>query len=85
MHIEIGVGQGFKGELSKWTMAGSMSEDNGAGRSSEGIPSGQRCQSGESLSEWRSSEQLENGTPSTSPPFWDTDDDDDCGTLSLSL
>ena len=62
-------------------MAGSVREDNGAGRSSEGISSGQRCQSGDSLSEWRSSEQVENGTPSTSPPYWDTDSDDDCGTL----
>ncbi|XP_042517942.1 TNF receptor-associated factor homolog 1b-like isoform X2 [Macadamia integrifolia] len=60
-------------------MAGSVSEDYGAGRSSEGISSGQRCQSGEALAEWRSSEQVENGTPSTSPPYWDTDDDDDCG------
>ncbi|XP_043713290.1 TNF receptor-associated factor homolog 1b-like [Telopea speciosissima] len=60
-------------------MAGSVSEEYGAGRSSEGISSGQRCQSGEALAEWRSSEQVENGTPSTSPPYWDTDDDDDCG------
>lgn len=44
-----------------------------------GISSGQRCQSGEALAEWRSSEQVENGTPSTSPPYWDTDDDDDGG------
>ncbi|KAG9445190.1 hypothetical protein H6P81_016530 [Aristolochia fimbriata] len=60
-------------------MAGSASEDNGTGRSSEGLSSGQRCQSGDSLAEWRSSEQVENGIPSTSPPYWDTDDDDDCG------
>ncbi|XP_068669726.1 TNF receptor-associated factor homolog 1b-like isoform X2 [Aristolochia californica] len=59
-------------------MAGSVSEDNGTGRSSEGL-CGQRCQSGNSLAEWRSSEQVENGTPSTSPPYWDTDDDEDCG------
>ncbi|KAL6003776.1 hypothetical protein ACLOJK_004322 [Asimina triloba] len=58
-------------------MAGSVSEDNGAGRFSEGLSSGQRCQSGDSQGEWRSSEQVENGTPSTSPPYWDTDDDDD--------
>lgn len=58
-------------------MAGSASEESGAGRSVEGISSGQRCQSGEALAEWRSSEQVENGTPSTSPPYWDTDDDDD--------
>ncbi|XP_068649662.1 TNF receptor-associated factor homolog 1b-like isoform X2 [Aristolochia californica] len=60
-------------------MAGSASEDSGTGRSSEGLSSGQRYQSGDSLAEWRSSEQVENGTPSTSPPYWDTDDDDDCG------
>lgn len=61
-------------------MAGSSSEESGVGRSSEGISSGQqRCQSGEALAEWRSSEQVENGIPSTSPPYWDTDDDDDCG------
>ncbi|KAH9682193.1 TNF receptor-associated factor [Citrus sinensis] len=58
-------------------MAGIASEESGLGRSVEGISSGQRCQSGEALAEWRSSEQVENGTPSTSPPYWDTDDDDD--------
>ncbi|KAJ4831930.1 hypothetical protein Tsubulata_034546 [Turnera subulata] len=60
-------------------MAGIASEEAGVGRSMEGISSGQRCQSGEALAEWRSSEQVENGTPSTSPPYWDTDDDDDGG------
>ncbi|KAJ6903610.1 TNF receptor-associated factor [Populus alba x Populus x berolinensis] len=60
-------------------MAGIVSEEAGVGRSTEGISSGQRCQSGEALAEWRSSEQVENGTPSTSPPYWDTDDDDDGG------
>ncbi|KAF9608922.1 hypothetical protein IFM89_012090, partial [Coptis chinensis] len=61
-------------------MAGSPNDDCGVGGSSNGISSGQRCQSGEALAEWRSSEQVENGTPSTSPPYWDTDeDDDDCG------
>ncbi|KAL5712213.1 hypothetical protein ACHQM5_014404 [Ranunculus cassubicifolius] len=61
-------------------MAGSPSDDCGVGGSSNGISSGQRSQSSEALSEWRSSEQVENGTPSTSPPYWDTDDDDDdCG------
>ncbi|XP_061359175.1 TNF receptor-associated factor homolog 1a-like isoform X1 [Gastrolobium bilobum] len=58
-------------------MAGISSEESGVGKSVEGIFSGQRCQSGEALAEWRSSEQVENGTPSTSPPYWDTDDDDD--------
>ncbi|CAI0559208.1 unnamed protein product [Linum tenue] len=60
-------------------MAGTASGDAGAGRTADGISSGQRCQSGEALAEWRSSEQVENGTPSTSPPYWDTDDDDDGG------
>ncbi|KAK1296719.1 MATH domain-containing protein [Acorus calamus] len=58
-------------------MAGSSSEDY-AGRGLEDISSGQRCQS-DSLAEWRSCDQVENGVPSTSPPYWDTDDDDDCG------
>ena len=58
----------------KREMAGVASEDSGVRRSVEGISSGQRCQSGEALAEWRSSEQLENGTPSTSPPYWDSDD-----------
>lgn len=76
----------------KGIMAGSVSEDNGVGRSLEAISSSrrcqsalevtsssQRCQSAHSLAEWRSCEQVENGTPSTSPPYWDTDDGDDCG------
>ncbi|XWS53855.1 hypothetical protein CRYUN_Cryun10bG0036100 [Craigia yunnanensis] len=60
-------------------MAGVASEESGVGRSVEGISSGQRCQSGEVLAEWRSSEQVENGAPSTSPPYWDSDEDDDGG------
>ncbi|KAK8661495.1 hypothetical protein V6N13_091097 [Hibiscus sabdariffa] len=60
-------------------MAAAASEESGVGRSLEGISSGQRCQAGEALAEWRSSEQLENGTPSTSPPYWDSDDDDGVG------
>ncbi|GMP56112.1 hypothetical protein CsSME_00020704 [Camellia sinensis var. sinensis] len=61
-------------------MAGTASEESGVGRSFEEISSVQQhCQSGEALVEWRSSEQLENGTSSTSPPYWDPDDDDDCG------
>ncbi|XP_063937021.1 TNF receptor-associated factor homolog 1a-like isoform X2 [Daucus carota subsp. sativus] len=61
-------------------MAGTASEESGVGRSLEGISSAQqRCQSSEALAEWRSSEHVENGSPSTSPPYWDTDDEDDCG------
>ncbi|KAH9602343.1 hypothetical protein KSS87_010925 [Heliosperma pusillum] len=56
------------------------SEDtSGGGRVVGGLSSGSRCQSSDALTEWRSSEQLENGTPSTSPPYWDTDDSDDDG------
>lgn len=58
-------------------MAGAVAEDSGVGKSVEGVSSGQSCQSSEALAEWRSSEQVENGTPSTSPPYWDTDEDDD--------
>ncbi|GMP77364.1 hypothetical protein CsSME_00033661 [Camellia sinensis var. sinensis] len=61
-------------------MAGISSSESGVGRSLEGISSDQQqCETGEALIEWRSSEQVENGIPSTSPPYWDTDDDDDCG------
>ncbi|KAL4567375.1 hypothetical protein LXL04_022958 [Taraxacum kok-saghyz] len=59
-------------------MAGSSSEESGVSRSLEGLSNGQQ-RSGEALAEWRSSEQVENGITSTSPPYWDTDDDDDCG------
>ncbi|KAI3700755.1 hypothetical protein L2E82_45393 [Cichorium intybus] len=59
-------------------MAGSSSEESGVSRSIEGLSNGQQ-RSGEALAEWRSSEQVENGITSTSPPYWDTDDDDDCG------
>lgn len=64
-------------------MSGAVTEESGAGRLFEGDLSDQkqqqRCQSGEALAEWRSSDQVENGTPSTSPPYWDSDDDDDGG------
>lgn len=64
-------------------MSGAVTEESGAGRLFEGDLSDQqqqqRCHSGEALAEWRSSDQVENGTPSTSPPYWDSDDDDDGG------
>ncbi|XP_071938042.1 TNF receptor-associated factor homolog 1a-like [Coffea arabica] len=61
-------------------MAGIAVDDSGVGRSLEGVSGGQqRCHSGEALAEWRSCEQVENGIPSTSPPYWDTDDDEDGG------
>ncbi|KAJ0245130.1 TNF receptor-associated factor 1b [Hirschfeldia incana] len=47
------------------------------GRSDEESSNGHHSVSGEALSVWRSSGQVENGTPSTSPSYWDTDDDDD--------
>jgi len=62
-----------------WEMAGIVSEESAVGRALEGLSSGQRCQSSDALAEWRSSEQPDNGTPSTSPPYWDTDDSDDDG------
>lgn len=73
------------GGVLEWEMAGIVGEEAGVGRSTEGISSGQRCQSGELLAEWRSSEQVENATPSTSPPYWDTDDDDDGGMCWFSI
>ncbi|EHA8587627.1 hypothetical protein COCNU_scaffold002855G000040 [Cocos nucifera] len=63
-------------------MAGTIVEDYGTGgvpSSTEGMSSEQHCQSGDSIAEWRSCEQVENGTASTSPPYWDTDDEDDGG------
>ncbi|KAL1536095.1 TNF receptor-associated factor 1a [Salvia divinorum] len=64
-------------------MAGVAIEETGAGESFEGVSTGQqqpRCLIGEALVEWRSLlEQAENGSPSTSPPYWDSDDDDDGG------
>ncbi|KAL9240351.1 hypothetical protein vseg_014584 [Gypsophila vaccaria] len=59
-----------------------VSEETAGGRLAGGLSSGQRCNSSEALNpltEWRFSEQVENGTPSTSPPYWDTDDSDDDG------
>lgn len=43
-----------------------------------------RCGSLDANSEWRSIEQVENGTPSTSPPYYDSDDDDN-GVLFLLI
>ncbi|VFQ87569.1 unnamed protein product [Cuscuta campestris] len=47
------------------------------GRSKEEISTEEKhCRSSEALAEWRSSEHVENGITSTSPPYWDSDDDD---------
>ncbi|CAN8247820.1 unnamed protein product [Cochlearia groenlandica] len=61
-------------------MSGTTNRGSGAGRSVEESSNGPISQSEEALVEWRSSEQVENGTPSTSPSCWDIDDvDDDIG------
>ncbi|XP_010483405.1 PREDICTED: MATH domain-containing protein At5g43560-like isoform X2 [Camelina sativa] len=67
-------------------MAESANEESGVGRSVEETSNGQHSSSpsGEAISEWRSSVQVENGTPSTSPPYWDLDDDDDSSGLKPS-
>ncbi|KAL5702007.1 hypothetical protein ACHQM5_027280 [Ranunculus cassubicifolius] len=56
-------------------MAGSIGDYYRAGRSAGVISS--VCQSTEAVSEWRSSEQVVNSSPSTSPLYWDTDDEQD--------
>ncbi|KAL3626388.1 hypothetical protein CASFOL_029937 [Castilleja foliolosa] len=56
-------------------MAGVATGESGVERSTEGFS----IDSGEALVEWRSSGQVENGTPSTSPPYWNSDDDNDGG------
>lgn len=69
-------------------MAGSTSDDSSLeslSSSAEVISTGQVCQTSDSVGEWRSSEQVENGTPSTSPPYWDTDDEDDFGEFVLLI
>lgn len=40
-------------------------------------PMSSKLHSPDSVSEWRSREQLEPSPPSTSPAYWDTDEDDD--------
>ncbi|KAH0913635.1 hypothetical protein HID58_036956, partial [Brassica napus] len=73
-------GESFDGKkVSYWGMAETVDEDSGVGRSVEASTNGQYSLSGEALSQWRCSTQVENGTPSTSPSYWDTDDDDDYG------
>lgn len=67
-------------------MAATLTEENaGDGRSSstKEMSRDQQSHSENSLSEWRSSQQVENGVPSTSPAFSDTDDDD-CDMFSNS-
>ncbi|PHT45285.1 MATH domain-containing protein [Capsicum baccatum] len=67
-------------------MAPSASEEAGTRKSMEGVSKGQQgCQSSEELAEWRYCEQAEYGTPSTSPPYWDSDDNDDGGPKPAEL
>jgi len=40
--------------------------------------------SSDSISEWRSREQLEASPPSTSPAYWDTDEEDDLNSSSMT-
>ncbi|KAM0881390.1 hypothetical protein ACQ4PT_032961 [Festuca glaucescens] len=57
-------------------MAGASATDDSSA-STAGMRDDDRSLSGESLSEWRSCDQDDSGSPSTSPPFWDTDYDFD--------
>lgn len=68
----------------KVDMAGTASD--AVGRTFEVSLGGQQQSqaASEALAEWRSSEQVENGSPSTSPTYWDTDDDD-CGMQLLYM
>ncbi|KAL6548326.1 hypothetical protein OROGR_008747 [Orobanche gracilis] len=66
-------------------MAGVSTEESGIEKSTEGVSSEHSFQSGEALVEWRSSEQVENGTPSTCSPYWDSDDNDDGGPKRAEL
>jgi hypothetical protein len=58
-------------------MADAYNAGDGRSSSTEEM-SDQQNYSENSLSEWRSSQQVENAVPSTSPSYSDTDDDD-CG------
>lgn len=67
-------------------MSETTNEDSGAGRSVEGNSNGQRSPSEAALAEWRSSDQVESGTPSrTSRPYWDIDDYGMCSCMLISL
>ncbi|KAJ8438892.1 hypothetical protein Cgig2_007737 [Carnegiea gigantea] len=60
-------------------MAAIVSEESAVGRSLEELSTGQQCRSGDGVVEWRSLDQTDDNMPSTSPPYWDTDDCDDDG------
>ncbi|KAG2618273.1 TNF receptor-associated factor homolog 1a-like isoform X1 [Panicum virgatum] len=57
-------------------MAGSAVTDDSAA-STTGMRDDERSLSGDSLSEWRSCDRADCDSPSTSPPFWDSDGEDD--------
>uniref|UniRef100_A0ACD5W5C6 Uncharacterized protein n=2 Tax=Avena sativa TaxID=4498 RepID=A0ACD5W5C6_AVESA len=59
-----------------WLRSLGMLTDDSVGSTAE-LGDEDRSVSGDSLSEWRSCDQVDNGSPSTSPPFWDTDGEDD--------
>ncbi|CAM0883395.1 unnamed protein product [Alopecurus aequalis] len=62
-----------------------MLTDDSVGSTTE-LGDEDRSVSGDSLSEWRSCDQVDNGSPSTSPPFWDTDGEyDDPGPSPRNL
>lgn len=64
---------------------GSSASGNGNGNGN-GSGSGGSTRGGEAGAELRSWDQvLDNATPSTSPPYWDTDDDDDPGPRPADL
>lgn len=65
-------------------MAAIVSEESAVGRSLEELSTGQQCQSGDGVVEWRSLDQTDDNMPSTSPPYWDTDGSDDDGGLKPS-
>ncbi|CAM6084166.1 unnamed protein product [Calypogeia fissa] len=57
--------------------------DYGSAAPSEGPQSTKLHSSSDSVAEWRSREQLEPSPPSTSPAYWDSDDEDDSNSSSI--
>jgi len=64
----------WKWGLSCRVMSETSNEDNRSGQSSEEDNLNGQISHSEALAEWRSSDQVENGFPSTWPPYWDIDD-----------
>lgn len=80
--IAVGGAESIKGRVKRY-MAAIVTDDPAGASSLEGLSSAQH-QSSE-VTEWRSSDQVESCTPSTSPPYWDTDSDDDGGNRYVSF